>query len=44
MAYFSPFLTKLLLKVVHILRQIQQNWLEMQSRCVNDNIFSWFNK
>ena len=44
MAYLSPFLTKLLLKVVHFLRQTQQNWLVMLSRCFTDNTSPWFNK
>ena len=40
----GPFLTKLLWKVVHFLRQIQQNWLNMQSGCVSDNSSPCFNK
>ena len=42
MAYFSPFFNKLLCKVGHFLRQIQQNWLQMQSRCIIENTSPWF--
>ena len=41
---FKSTFYQIILKLEHFLRQIQQNWLEMQSRCVSDNTSPWFNK
>ena len=41
---FKSTFYQIILKFEYILRQIQQNWLEMQSHCVTDNTSPWFNK